>query len=145
MKCYADTSFLVSLYSSDANSARADLWRQANPDPLPFTPLHALEVRSALWQTAFKKTRMPNEILVILREIELDIAAGILFKPPGDFDDIWNLACSFADVHTMVVGARSLDILHVAAAHWLQAQELVTFDHRQSALTARIGLKIAAV
>jgi hypothetical protein len=40
VKTYADTSFLFSLYATDANSARADAWRRANPAPLPFTVNH---------------------------------------------------------------------------------------------------------
>ena len=39
VKTYADTSFLFSLYATDANSLNADAWRQANPAPLPFTRL----------------------------------------------------------------------------------------------------------
>jgi predicted nucleic acid-binding protein len=145
MKSYADTSFLVSLYSSDVNSARADLWRQANPVPLAFTPLHALEFRNALWQSVFKKARNPNDVREVLQEIETDITAELLVKPTGDFDEVWKLARDLADAHTMALGARSLDILHVAAAQWLQVEELVTFDHRQSALVLRIGLKVAVI
>ena len=145
MKSYADTSFLVSLYSSDANSARADLWRQANPAPLPFTSLHALEFRNALWQSAFKKIRNPNDVREVFREIETDIATGLLIKPAGVFDEVWKQACDLADAHTMALGARSLDILHVAAARWLQVEELVTFDQRQAALVLRIGLKVAVI
>jgi len=48
VKTYADTSFLFSLYASDANSIKADAWRQANPTPLPFTAFHRLELRNAL-------------------------------------------------------------------------------------------------
>jgi hypothetical protein len=40
VKTYADTSLLFSLYSTDANSPKADAWRTANPDPLPFTAFH---------------------------------------------------------------------------------------------------------
>jgi hypothetical protein len=40
VKTYADTSFFFSRYATDANSSRAEAWRQANPARLPFTPLH---------------------------------------------------------------------------------------------------------
>lgn len=40
MRGYADSSFLFSYYAADANSLRADAWRQANGGPLPFAPLH---------------------------------------------------------------------------------------------------------
>ena len=48
MKIYADTSVLFSLYIADANSPRADAWRQANAVPLDFTGFHRLELRNAL-------------------------------------------------------------------------------------------------
>lgn len=40
MSFYADSSFLFSYYASDANSNRADSWRQVHADPLPFSVLH---------------------------------------------------------------------------------------------------------
>ena len=55
MKTYTDTSLLFSLYSTDANSAKADAWRMANPDPLPFTAFHRLELRNALNLAVFQK------------------------------------------------------------------------------------------
>ena len=48
MKIYADTSVLFSLYVTDANSPKADVWRQSNPGPLDFTGFHRLELRNAL-------------------------------------------------------------------------------------------------
>jgi len=51
---YADTSFLFSLYGSDANSTRADAWRLANPVALPFTVLHRLELKNAFWRPCFR-------------------------------------------------------------------------------------------
>ena len=54
MKTYADTSLLFSLYSTDANSPKADAWRTANPAPLPFTAFHRLELRNALNRAEFK-------------------------------------------------------------------------------------------
>jgi hypothetical protein len=55
MKFYADTSFLYSYYSADANSARADSWRQSNAVTLPFTLLHRLELRNAIELAVFQK------------------------------------------------------------------------------------------
>jgi hypothetical protein len=55
VKICADTSLLFSLYSTDANSPKADAWRKANPDPLPFTAFHRLELRNALSLAVFQK------------------------------------------------------------------------------------------
>ena len=46
MSIYVDTSVIFSLYVPDANSPRADAWRQANPVPLGFTTQSALATAS---------------------------------------------------------------------------------------------------
>ena len=47
MSQYADSSFLVSCYLLDANTAPAKAWLSRTGVPLPFTALHGLEVRNA--------------------------------------------------------------------------------------------------
>lgn len=44
---YADSSFLVSLLTEDTNSAAVKRFMERNSEPLPFNPLHRLEVRNA--------------------------------------------------------------------------------------------------
>ena len=56
------TSLLFSLYSTDANSPKADAWRMANPAPLPFTAFHRLELRNALNLAVFQKRLTPVEV-----------------------------------------------------------------------------------
>jgi hypothetical protein len=52
------------------------------------------------------------------------------------------IAASLSDHHSAVVGTRSLDILHVAAAKLLHTDEFVSFDIRQRTLAAAAGLKV---
>jgi len=42
MRHYADSSFLVSCYVQDANTARAKSWLSRTGAPLVYTALHAL-------------------------------------------------------------------------------------------------------
>jgi len=76
VKTYADTSFLFSLYAADANSAKADVWRQANPAPLPFTAFHRLELRNALSLALFQQRLTLPEVQAAWQEVENDCAAG---------------------------------------------------------------------
>ena len=140
MKIYADTSFLFSLYASDANSAKADAWRQANPAPLPFTALHRLELRNALSLASFQQRLTNAEIQAAWREVENDIAAGLLVGRIGLWHRIFADAEVTATMHTPVIGCRSLDILHITAAKLIGAAEFCTFDTRQATLATRIGL-----
>jgi len=47
-----------------------------------------------------------------------------------------------AEQHTGVIGCRSLDMLHCAAAKVLAAQEFITTDARQKQLAAAMGLNL---
>jgi predicted nucleic acid-binding protein len=54
MKHYADSSFLVSCYIADHNTTSARTWLSRAAVPLPFTELHALEVRNAFQLGVFR-------------------------------------------------------------------------------------------
>ncbi len=45
-------------------------------------------------------------------------------------------------VHTMELGCRTLDVLHVACAIQLSPEVFVSFDSRQRALAERVGLRV---
>ena len=140
MKVYADTSLLFSLYSSDANSTKADGWRVANPTPLPFTALHRLELRNALNLAVFQKRMTPREADSVWQEVEDDILAGLLVVRCGLWHRVFGVAESFAQSHTSVLGSRTLDVLHVAAASLIGASEFCTFDTRQAGLARNVGM-----
>jgi len=44
--------------------------------------------------------------------------------------------------YSAILGCRTLDIIHVAAAFVLGAKEFVTFDTRQGALAKQAGLVV---
>jgi predicted nucleic acid-binding protein len=140
VKTYADTSFLFSLYATDANSARADAWRQANPAPLPFTAFHRLELRNALSLTLFQQRLTQQEIQAAWQEVENDCAAGLLIARGGLWHHVLVDAQTYALNHTPTTGCRTLDVLHVAAAKLMGTTEFCTFDARQSTLAGQVGL-----
>jgi len=140
VKTYADTSFLFSLYATDANSVRADAWRQANPGPLPFTAFHRLELRNALSLALFQQRLTLAQVQATWQEVENDCAAGLLVGRGGLWHRVFVDAESHALNHTPIVGSRTLDILHVTVAALIGTPEFCTFDTRQSALAGRIGL-----
>jgi hypothetical protein len=140
VKTYADTSFLFSLYAADSNSIKADAWRQANPAPLPFTAFHRLELRNALSLALFQQRLTPPEVQAAWQEVENDCASGLLVARGG----LWHRVVAEAEASalndTPVVGCRTLDVLHVAAAKLMGVSEFCTFDTRQSSLASRVGL-----
>ncbi len=145
MRGYAGSSFLFSYYAADANSLRADVWRQANGGPLPFTPLHRVELRNALELADFQQRLSAHEAAETWAVIESDVRAGLLVETTTSLAEIFREAERLAAAHTAATGARSLDILHVAGAKLAGIEELVTFDQRQAALAVRAGLKLAVL
>ena len=142
MKIYADTSVLFSLYITDANSPKADAWRQANPFPLDFTGFHRIELRNALSLAAFQQRLTSVEVQAAWQEVEQDLASGLLAANPDLWEKLLREAESLAELHTPTIGSRSLDILHVATALALGATEFCTFDTRQGKLARLAGLRV---
>jgi predicted nucleic acid-binding protein len=137
---YADTSLLFSLYSTDANSAKADAWRRANPAPLPFTAFHRLELRNALNLAVFQKRLTPVEVESAWQEVENDIVAGLLVVKGGLWHRVLGVAESISTNQTATIGCRTLDVLHVAAAKLAGVTEFCTFDTRQADLVKNVGM-----
>ena len=142
MKIYADTSVLFSLYITDANSPKADAWRQANPFPLDFTGFHRIELRNALSLAAFQQRLTSVEVQAAWQEVEQDLASGLLAANPDLWEKLLREAESLAELHTPTIGSRSLDILHLATALALGATEFCTFDTRQGKLARLAGLRV---
>ena len=140
MKTYADTSVLFSLYATDANSIRADAWRQANPAPLPFTTFHRLELRNALSLAMFQQRLTQQEVQAAWQEVENDCAAGLLAARGGLWHRVLVEAQTYALNHTPAAGCRTLDVLHVATAKLLGVSDFCAFDTRQSTLAGKVGL-----
>jgi predicted nucleic acid-binding protein len=140
VKTYADTSLLFSLYSTDANSPKADAWRMANPDPLPFSSFHRLELQNALNLAVFQKRLTPVEVQSAWQEVENDIAAGLLVVKGGLWHRVFGEAESIAANHTSTIGCRTLDVLHVAAAKLVGVTDFCTFDTRQADLVKKVGM-----
>ena len=142
MSIYADTNVFFSLYVTDANSPRADTWRQANPVPIGFTGFHRIELRNALSLAVFQQRVTTAEALAAWQEVQQDLASGLLVAKPDLWGKLVREAENLAEHHTPVIGTRTLDVLHVAAALVLGATEFCTLDTRQGKLAQLAGLHV---
>ena len=141
MKVYADSSFLLSLYSLDAHSARAASHVQRYSPQLLLTPLSELELANALELRIFRKESSPIETRAALAKLQEHIADGfynIVAMPATVYD----LARRIAIKRTATAGTRTLDILHVASAMLLRAEEFWTFDDRQAKVAKAEDLRL---
>ncbi len=74
MKLYADTGFLVSLQTSDANSRPARARMKRHGAPLVWTWLHETEFRNAIRLQAFRKQIDPSDVMAILHKQALGLS-----------------------------------------------------------------------
>lgn len=142
MVAYADTSFLLSLYGQDANSALAQRMAESLHGPLVLTPLLRHEARNAARLALFRKEITTDECANVLGAIESDIRSGALVESPVAWADVYAEAEALSASHTGKLGLRASDALHVAMAVVLGVRDFYTFDARQKTLALKAGLKV---
>lgn len=138
---YLDSSALIKLYVPEAGSGRVSAFARALPHPIPYTHLHDLEMKNGLQLKRFRREATANVVEASVNAIDEDFAAGVLSRPELNWFDVFRRAQELASVHSSKIGCRSLDLLHVASALFLEATTFLTFDDRQSSLARASGLK----
>ena len=142
MVAYADTSFILSLYTADANhQAAADLVGREQ-SALPFTPIQRHEVRNAVRLQVFRQDMTERECAAVLRDLDSDIHDGFLVDTGPAWSAVFAEAELLSAEYTERLGIRGMDVLHVAAARAIGAQEFLTFDARQRTLAAAAGMTV---
>ena len=143
MKCYADTSFLLALYREQTASPAANAIMQRVAAPLPLTPLVFLELRNALNLAVFRGEIDTDTRKAAWVQLEQDIRDGVLAHVAPAAAAVYDKAAELSDRHGPSLGARTLDVLHVAAALVLGTSRLLSLDQRQRAWAGKVGLTVA--
>jgi hypothetical protein len=73
----------------------------------------------------------------MLRDSQSDLASGLLLVVPADWADVHRLAEELSAKYTEASGHRLINILHVATALHLGAEEFLTFDSNGNATHCR--------
>jgi predicted nucleic acid-binding protein len=141
LSIYADTSFLVSLYVLDANSARAAARMSRVDLPILITPVVELELVNAISLRLFRRELHAAEVKAAHTLVRKDIEGGVLEVKPIP-TAAFERAKQIARRATPRLGTRALDVLHVALASLYKAEAFYTFDARQAKLAAAEGLTI---
>ncbi len=141
MKIYVDTSFLVSLYSPDANSAAAARTMQASAADRFLTAFGELELVNALGLRLFRKEITAEQAKSSWKDFESDLRDGV-FHLRALADPVFARALRLSRQTTPRLGTRSADVLHVAAALELGVDRLYSFDERQRKLARAVRLKL---
>jgi uncharacterized protein len=143
LRTYFDPSVLVKAYVAEAGTPEAlALIRQVKP-PIPLTHLHSIEIRNALRLKCGRGEITETELRAALRLFEDDVIAGRLEMAIYELVGLFQRAESLSSKHATFTLARTLDILHVAAALEIGCKEFVSFDERQRSLAVREKLKVS--
>ena len=153
MRAYADSSFILRLVIVEAESEGAMAeYRRLDYPPLFFLPLHALEVRNAILQRAFhlrrsitsgKRQNVARERDAALSRLQHYLTRRTLLDVSLEMEPAIARAVKLSAAHTERLGARAIDLLHVACALTLESELFLTTDTRQAQLAKAEGLKVA--
>lgn len=142
MTGYADSSFLISLTVEDGNTEDARRFMTRHPGPLPFNPLHRLEVRNGLRLRVHRDEIDTVRRAAALRQIEEDLEDGVLVHQAIPWTEAMRKAEQLSADHAERIGSRTADTLHVAAALLAGARQFLSFDKRQRDLAKAGGLDV---
>lgn len=111
--------------------------------PLAYTPLHDLELASALQLKVFRREATRDQAQAALQLVTDDLATGKLIAVDIVNSGTVQAAAALAKQHASEIGSRALDTLHCALARALDAEAFISTDTRQLSLARLIGLPIA--
>ena len=135
-----DTSFLFSLYGSDAHSSDAVVWAAQNTRAIYLNSLTHFEFGNALRFSEFRKAIPLGAAAQYWVDFETAIAQGRLIVATSNLADVVDEAKRISSTRTLSGGHRGFDILHVASALKMNATHFLTFDGNQKKLAEAEGL-----
>jgi predicted nucleic acid-binding protein len=155
VRAYADSSFILRLVTGEVDSPEiVAAYRRCGSPKLFFLPLQALEVRNAILQRSFHQRRsisagdrqhVARERDAALTRLEHLVALRALLDVTLDMDAAIARAAKLSATHTERLGARAIDLLHVASALTLESELFLTTDARQAQLAKAEGLKVVSL
>jgi predicted nucleic acid-binding protein len=153
VRVYADSSVILRLITGEPGAQQAGAeYRRLERPSLFYLPLHALEVENGIRQRAFHERRVlpSGQRAGISQERDAALARlvgwvkrGALKELVLDMDSAADRARQLSATHSEKMGARAIDLLHVACALLLESELFLTSDQRQAALASGEGLRVA--
>ncbi len=140
---YGDTSYVLAIYLvSDPFHAQAVKIAGRLKEPIPLTLLGELELVNGVRRCLTAGIIDRREHDAIFRQISDDESSGILVRHSLQQLEHYARARELSKKFTPEISARSLDILHVAAALLLKETQFASFDEKQRILAQKAGLKL---
>jgi predicted nucleic acid-binding protein len=139
---YFDSSVFVKLYHLEPNSPAAATHVRAVQRPIILTPLHRMEVHSAIRLIQGRGQITPAACQQAIAAFAADHTTGLFRQQSPVWPAVFARCEQLSADHAATTLCRILDTLHVALALELGATEFCTFDHRQAALASLVSCNI---
>jgi predicted nucleic acid-binding protein len=141
MTC-ADSSFLLSLEGNDTNSLAATTHALGLKEPITISALGRLEVENATRLLSFRRVITAASASALLANFSADESAGLIVESSCSWPAVFRTARRISRTRTESEGYRLTDIVLVAVAIELRADQFLSLDERQRKLGAAEGLKV---
>jgi predicted nucleic acid-binding protein len=142
VECYADSSFLVSLYRKDHHQDAAKNFIARTRLVISLSPLNRVELRNALRNAQSFGQISEAELRAAFHQMEKDFAMGLLVHLPVEWMNVFRTADELSEKYARREGQRTIDLLHVAIALGCEAKAFLSFDQRQRRLAKAAGFKV---
>jgi predicted nucleic acid-binding protein len=141
---YIDSSALVPVYVTERFSKAArSMVRSVGQ--VPFTAIHQLEVPNAFELLVGRELITRDECRAVQAQLRGDLENQRLMPVSLDLERVFADAGELSRLYTAKFLARSLDLLHVAAAHVAVCKTFVSADDRQLAVAKATGLTVVDI
>lgn len=138
---YFDSSALIAIYITERFSVAARACSRTVRH-IPFTLLHELEVPNAFERLVGREAITREQCRTVQAHLQEDIDSQRIVRLSLDADAVFSSAGELTRTYAAKFLARSLDLLHVAAAHAAKSTEFVSADDRQLAVARATGLDV---
>ena len=139
---YADTGVMVKGYVLESDSETAVSILDSLGEHLLYSHLHSIEIPNAIRLKRFREEITKAQESAATCAFLSDIESNVLTPCEYDLGEVFLLAERLSAKHSAILGSRSLDLLHVAAAIEAGATHFASLDVRQRKVAALNGLKI---
>ena len=138
---YLDTSAFIKLYFLEDGSDFVQQCVMGQHDPLPLWEILEAELTNACRLKAFWGDITAAQANEQIDLIEQRLRSGQYYVPEIDRSALMGAFRTLSQ-QTPRFGCRTMDLLHVACAMQLRPAHFVTYDDRQRAMAAHVGLSV---
>ena len=142
MNAYIDTALFVKAFVMEADSPGTICLLEQIGEPFAYSHLHELEIPNAIRLKRLRGEITKTQETAALRAFHADVDAGRFERIAYDLAAVFIGAERLSAKCSAMIGSRSLDLWHVAAALETGCDTFVSYDSRQRKAAELSGLHV---